>query len=127
MEKILKICGKIGGIGGLALGIFLLLCLDLLKVIKIPFLTSEQWYKTIIILIVLTWSLALIGLILTLYIRNLEIKRIKKNIVEGDIEEVKKIKIGDSIPDLNGEKYTEKNIVRGSIKNADEFKLGDGQ
>ena len=64
---------------------------------------------------------------MTLYIRNLEIKRIKKNIVEGDIEEVKKIKIGDSIPDLNGEKYTEKNIVRGSIKNADEFKLGDGQ
>ncbi len=49
----------------------------------------------------------------------------EKNIVAGDIKNVKKIKIGDK-EYLPGEVYQRKNIVEGNIENADEFILGDG-
>jgi len=48
----------------------------------------------------------------------------EKNIVKGDIIQVKKIRIGDKTysPD---EPFDRKNIVEGNVENADEFTLGD--
>jgi hypothetical protein len=49
----------------------------------------------------------------------------EKNILQGDIRRVKKIRIGDKtyLPD---ETFERKNIVEGSVADADEFILGDG-
>jgi len=49
----------------------------------------------------------------------------EKNIVNGDIKSVKKIKIGDKTYAPH-EVYNRKNIVKGNIEDADEFILGDG-
>ncbi len=49
----------------------------------------------------------------------------EKNIVRGNIINVKKIRIGDKEYTPN-EVYTAKNIVEGNVENADEFTLGDG-
>jgi len=49
----------------------------------------------------------------------------EKNIVNGDIKRVKKIKIGDQTYAPH-EVYNRKNIVKGNIEDADEFILGDG-
>lgn len=48
-----------------------------------------------------------------------------KNVVEKDIENVKRITIGDKIYNA-GEQYDQKNIVKGNVRNANEFTLGDG-
>jgi|GEM_PF-3299327 len=49
----------------------------------------------------------------------------EKNIVKGDIERVKKIRIGDK--EYNpADTYDRMNIVEGNVKDADEFILGDG-
>jgi hypothetical protein len=49
----------------------------------------------------------------------------EKNIVKGDIRNVKKIRIGDKEYSPH-DVYDYKNIVGGSVENADEFTLGDG-
>ena len=49
----------------------------------------------------------------------------EKNIVKKNIEQVKKVRIGDKEYAFN-EIYDRKNIVEGEVKNVDEFTLGDG-
>jgi len=60
--NLFKMFGQVAGIGGIALGIFLYLFKDLLKKIKVPGLKREQWFKVIIIFMVLVWLLAIIGI-----------------------------------------------------------------
>lgn len=60
--QILKVVGQTAGIGGLALGVFLLLFRQLLQRIRPAGLTRVQWYRVIIIFMLLVWSLALAGL-----------------------------------------------------------------
>ncbi len=60
--QLLKSAGEIAGIGGLALGVFLLLFKDLLKKIAAPTMTKEQWFRVVIIFMVLVWSIAIVGL-----------------------------------------------------------------
>ena len=59
--QLLKTAGQIAGIGGLALGVFFLLFKDLLKKIAAPGMTKEQWFRVVIIFMVLVWSVALAG------------------------------------------------------------------
>ena len=49
----------------------------------------------------------------------------EKNIVKKNIEQVKKVRIGDTEYSPT-ESYNRKNIVEGNVKNVDEFILGDG-
>lgn len=49
----------------------------------------------------------------------------EKNIVKKNIEQVKKVRIGDKEYAFN-ETYDRKNVVEGEVKNVDEFTLGDG-
>lgn len=49
----------------------------------------------------------------------------EKNIVEKDIERVKKINIGDK-ESTNNQGFDKINIVKGNVRDADEFTLGDG-
>ena len=49
----------------------------------------------------------------------------EKNIYEGDLKRIKKIRIGDKEYNPN-ETYDRKNIFKGNVEDADEFILGDG-
>lgn len=61
--KVFKALGRIAGISGICLGIFYLLFKQLIDKIKIPGLSSNQWFTVIIIFMVLVWIVAIIGLI----------------------------------------------------------------
>jgi|GEM_PF-2994529 len=54
--------GKIAGIAGIGLGVFFLLFKNLLKKIQAPGLDKGQWYKVIVIFMILVWTIALIGI-----------------------------------------------------------------
>ncbi|NTV67077.1 MAG: hypothetical protein HGB06_05230 [Chlorobaculum sp.] len=60
--EILKIVGQIAGIGGLALGVLFLLFRDLLKQIVAPAMTKSQWFRVVVIFMLLVWSIAVIGI-----------------------------------------------------------------
>ena len=68
--NILKIVGKIAGIGGLALGVFLIIYKEVLRNKFFSKLNSDQSYLIIRLLILLTWSLAVIGLLAWLLNNN---------------------------------------------------------
>lgn len=59
--ELLKTVGQVAGIGGVALGVFLLLFRDLLKKIAAPGMTKEQWFRVVVIVMILVWSVALAG------------------------------------------------------------------
>lgn len=65
--QLLKIVGQVAGLGGLALGIFLLLFKDLLKKIAAPALTKGQWFKVVMTFMILVWSIAALGLAAWVY------------------------------------------------------------
>jgi len=65
--SILETLGKIAGLGGLALGVFLILFRDLLKKLKVPAITREQWYRVIVYFMILVWSIAIVGIGTWLY------------------------------------------------------------
>lgn len=65
--SILETLGKIAGLGGLALGVFLILFRDILKKLKVPSVTRDQWYKVIVFFMILVWSIAIAGLGTWLY------------------------------------------------------------
>ena len=59
--QLLKTLGQIAGIGGIALGVFLLLFRDVIRRKIFPKLTRNQGYRVILLFMVLTWSIALVG------------------------------------------------------------------
>jgi len=61
-STLLESLGQIAGIGGIALGVFLLLFRKLLETIVVPGLTKVHWFKVIITFMVLVWSVAIIGI-----------------------------------------------------------------
>jgi len=62
IEKILKIVGEIAGVGGLALGIFLIIFKDIIGKVLSQKLTKEQIYKVIRLSMVLTTFVTCIGI-----------------------------------------------------------------
>jgi len=60
--ELLENLGQIAGIGGIALGVFLLLFKQLLEKIDVPGLTKAHWFKVIITFMILVWSIAIIGI-----------------------------------------------------------------
>ncbi len=61
-STLLESLGQIAGIGGIALGVFLLLFRKLLETIAVPGLTKAHWFKVIITFMVLVWSVAILGI-----------------------------------------------------------------
>lgn len=59
--QLLKMLGGIAGIGGIALGVFLLLFRDVIRRKIFPKLTRAQGYRVILVFMVLTWSVAIFG------------------------------------------------------------------
>lgn len=72
--SIIEIVGKTAGIGGLSLGIFLILYRNILAKNIFPTLTKEQATRIILVITVLTWSVALAGLGAWVYVNIQENK-----------------------------------------------------
>ena len=58
----LAVFGQVAGIGGLALGVLLVLYREVLRRRIFPQLSREQGYRIIRLIIVLTWTVAMIGI-----------------------------------------------------------------
>lgn len=65
--ELLKMLGQIAGIGGIALGVFLLLFRDVIRKRIFPKLTQKQGYYIILIFMVLSWSVAIAGVLILNY------------------------------------------------------------
>ena len=59
--NLLKELGQIAGIGGIAVGVFLLLFRDVIRKKIFPKLTQRQAYRVILVFMILTWSVAIAG------------------------------------------------------------------
>ena len=60
--ELLKTLGQIAGIGGIALGVFLLLFRDLIRKKIFPTLTKDQAFRLLRLIAILIWSVALAGI-----------------------------------------------------------------
>lgn len=62
----LKVVGQVAGIGGIALGVFMLLFRDLIRQVfqkVFPQLTKQQAAEIIKLAMILIWSLAIVGIL----------------------------------------------------------------
>ncbi len=66
-SDILEIAAKVAGIGGLSLGVLLLIFRDIIRKNIFSTLTKQQSYKIILIIIVLVWSVAIVGIFAWIY------------------------------------------------------------
>lgn len=66
-ENLLKTLGQISGLGGLVLGVFLIIFRDVLRKSLFTRLSPTQSYRTIRLVLLLTWNLAFLGLVLWAY------------------------------------------------------------
>ncbi len=60
--EILKVAGQIAGIAGLSVGVLLILFREVIRKNIFPNLTKEQGYRLLRLIIMLVWSLALVGI-----------------------------------------------------------------
>jgi hypothetical protein len=60
--EVLKTVGQIAGIGGLALGVFLLLFRDIIRKNIFPQLGKAHAYRLLRLIAVLVWSVAVLGI-----------------------------------------------------------------
>jgi nitrate reductase gamma subunit len=67
-HTILETVGKIAGLGGLALGVFLLLFRDVIRKKIFPNLTRSQAFRLLMLVLVLVWSVALAGIAAWVYV-----------------------------------------------------------
>jgi hypothetical protein len=58
---VLRVVGQVAGIGGIALGVFLLLFREVIRKKVFPMLTREQGYRLLRMVLVLVWSVAVLG------------------------------------------------------------------
>jgi len=60
--ELIKTVGQVAGIGGVALGVFLLLFRDLIRKQIFPMLAKREGYRLLRLIAVLIWSVALAGI-----------------------------------------------------------------
>jgi hypothetical protein len=68
--NILKIVGQVAGIGGLALGVFLILFREVVRKNIFPKLPPAEAYRLLRLVTVATWSVAVIGIVAWVYIQT---------------------------------------------------------
>ncbi len=67
---LLKTVGQVAGIGGIALGIFLLICKELIRKAIFPKLTKQQSSKIILSIAFMAWTVALAGIGAWVYVNK---------------------------------------------------------
>jgi hypothetical protein len=70
-DSFLQVFGQVAGIGGLALGVLLVLYREVLRRRIFPQLTRDHGYRIIRLIIVLTWTVAVLGLAAWVYTSRL--------------------------------------------------------
>jgi hypothetical protein len=65
--EVLKIVGQIAGIGGLALGVFLLLFREIIRKNIFPSLPADQAYRLLRLITLAVWSIAVVGIVAWVY------------------------------------------------------------
>ena len=65
--NLLKIVGQVAGIGGLALGVLLLLCRDIIRKNIFPKLPPAEAYRLLRLITLAVWSVAVIGIAAWVY------------------------------------------------------------
>lgn len=78
--------GKIAGIGGIALGVFLLLFRDVIRKNIFPNLTKLQAYKLFRLIVILVWTIALAGIVAWSYLTKTNHRTTESNIDVHKIE-----------------------------------------
>lgn len=66
--ELLKAVGQIAGIGGVALGVFLLLFREVIRKKIFPMLPPAQAYQLLRMIIVAVWSVAIVGIAAWVYV-----------------------------------------------------------
>ncbi len=69
---ILEVVGKLAGVAGLGLGVLLIIFRNIIAKNIFPTLTKKQAARTILLIIILTWSIALSGLGAWVYLQSRE-------------------------------------------------------
>jgi hypothetical protein len=77
--QVLEIVGKIAGIGGLSVGVFLLLFRDVIRKKIFAQLTKEQSYNLLKWVLILTWSLAIVGIGAMMYSQSVIDSQVHNN------------------------------------------------
>ena len=72
-KEILEFVGKMAGIGGISLGIFLILFREIIRRNIFSSLTKEQSYKIIKMSLILIWTIAIFGVSIWLYIEYIKL------------------------------------------------------
>jgi len=85
--ELLKTVGQIAGIGGIALGVFLLLYRDIIRKKIFPTLTKQQGFQLLMLISVLVWSIALAGIAIAK--AKGKYKGKKSKFTEEDIRQIK--------------------------------------
>lgn len=78
--------GKIAGIGGIALGVFLLLFREVIRKNIFPNLTKPQAYKLFRLIVILVWTIALSGIVAWAYLTKINQRTTESNIDTHKIE-----------------------------------------
>jgi len=70
--EILKAAGQIAGIGGLAIGAFIILFREVIRKNVFPNLSRSDAYRLLRLIVILVWSIALVGIAAWVYIKTIE-------------------------------------------------------
>lgn len=68
--ELLKIAGQVAGIGGLAIGAFIILFREVIRKNIFPNLVKEQAYRLLILLVILVWLVAISGIAAWAYVET---------------------------------------------------------
>lgn len=60
--QLIKIFGAVAGIGGLALGAFLLLYRDFMRKVLLPKMPVQEAYRLLRLFLIFVWSIAIVGI-----------------------------------------------------------------
>lgn len=66
-SEIFKVVGGFAGLGGISLGVFYLLFRDVIRKNIFPNLNKEQAYKLLAMILILVWSIAVLGIVAWVY------------------------------------------------------------
>jgi hypothetical protein len=70
--EVLKTVGQVAGIGGLALGVFLLLFKDIIRKNIFPRLPPPEAYRLLRLITGAVWSVAIVGILAWVYVETRE-------------------------------------------------------
>jgi hypothetical protein len=73
--EILRTISQIAGIGGFAIGVFLLLFRDVIRKNIFPNLSRNEAFRLLRLMVILTWSIALAGILAWAYAKRIDTDR----------------------------------------------------